>query len=60
MVKIRAKAAIGKPLLGMLLGGLLLGVIGWGIGRPDDEEVMARNSAGAAIVHQLSGTNSRP
>ncbi|WP_157865864.1 hypothetical protein [Mesorhizobium japonicum] len=57
MTNIRAGAATGKPVVGMLLGGLLLAVICWGIGRPDDEEAMARNSAGAAVVHQLSGTN---
>jgi hypothetical protein len=57
MTNIRARAATGKPVVGMLLGGLLLAVIGWGIGRPDDEEAMARSSAGAAVVHQLSGTN---
>jgi len=57
MTNIRARAATGRPVLGMLLGGLLLAVIGWGIGRPDDQEAMARSSAGAAVVHQLSGTN---
>jgi len=60
MINDRAQAAIGKPVLGMLLGGVLLAVIGWGICWPDDEEAMARNSAGTAIVHRLSGTNSRP
>jgi len=59
MIKNTAQAATGKPILGMLLGGLLLAVIGWGIVRPDDEETIARNSAGVAIVHQLTGTNSR-
>jgi hypothetical protein len=60
MTNIRKQTAIAKPVFGILLGGLQLAVIGWGIGRPDDEEVIARNSAGVAIVHQLSGTNSRP
>lgn len=59
MIKHRANDAIDKPVLGMLLGGLLLAVICWCIARPDGDAVMP-GSAGAAIVKQLSETNRLP